>query len=176
MTDGGRAPLFASAAMPRSVRVLSVAGVLCACAGCGRESPPRVLTAESVAGEYVMLERQGRPLPHTVRFSRAGRACELTLVRSVLTLDAGGEWREESEGRLSCEGEKPGASEIFRTAGRYDLRGSRGDTLVLADTLHPVNEPQQGVFRGDELRLEAIGREVGVPVFRYRYVRRRSAN
>jgi hypothetical protein len=176
VTSAAGAPFSASAVMSRSVRTLSVAGVLCWCAGCGKESPPRVLTAGTVAGEYVMVERQGSPLPHTMRFSREGRTCELTLIRDVLTLGAGGEWREESEGRISCEGETPRVPEVFRTAGRYDLRGPRGDTLVLTDTVHPANERQQGVFRGDELRLKATGEEMAAPVLRFRYVRQRSAN
>lgn len=149
------------------VRVLAAAAVLSAALGC--EGAPRVRTFATVAGDYVVVERDGMPLPHTMPSEVEGRACTSTLIRMVMTLRDDGTWFEDVDSRVKCPGE-PSRAEALGSDGdpaRYTLRGARGDTLDLL----PVNDPDyylKGVFDGDELRLVMIyGPRADTTRFRY---------
>jgi hypothetical protein len=144
--------------------------VLCACGDAAR---PGVRTAANVAGEYVLTHRDGKPLPHTMRFTRDGRACTSILVREVLTLRADGTWVDEYESRGSCgDTPPPDTTSIVYTAGRFELRGLRGDSITLTDTVQ-VGESQTGVVAGDEVRTEFHAAR-GRSIMRFRYVRQGS--
>lgn len=139
-----------------------------ALAGCGG-GEPRVRTNGTVAGEYVLVERQGQPLPHTMHVPDGnGRPCTLTLVRLVLTLHADGAWREVGDGSSQCQGDTAPRRDVLDYAGEYHLRGPAGDTVVLRDTLYGEAE-QTGVFVRDELRL--VIPQPPRDTLRYRYVR-----
>jgi hypothetical protein len=152
-----------------SARFLMTAVVLGAVLGCGG-GEPRVRTRGSVAGEYVMVEREGKPLPHTMRVPAGdGRPCTVTLVRLVLALHDDGSWVQEGEGSSHCAGEASPRRDPIFDAGEYSLLGPRGDTLVLRDTLH-LNPEEKGVFVRDGLRT-VMPQPPPYNTLRFRYVR-----
>jgi hypothetical protein len=147
----------------------SALAALLACGACGGE--PRVRTAATVAGDWVMTEREGKPLPNTTRYPLADRSCTSVLIRNVITLRANGSYAEVTEARHWCDGlTPPDTSSIVHSGGRWELRGARGDTINLVDPETIDVERQKGVFSGDEMHLE---RTVLSPhrIVRYRYTR-----
>jgi hypothetical protein len=138
-----------------------------------------VRTNGTVAGEYVLLERNGKRLPHTLAVPSGGQRCTTTLIRLVMTLRADGTWSEDGQGHNDCpiktpEGaEIPDTSRIFHSAGRYELRGLRGDSLVMIDTMMPHLPPQTGVFVRDELRM-ILPLAPPDDTLHFRYVRQRT--
>lgn len=136
------------------VRVLGTAAVCGVVLGC--DAAPRVRTFATVAGDYVVVERDGQPLPHTIPSDMHGRACTSTLVRMVMTLRDDGTWLEDVDSRVTCPGQ-PTRPAPMKPAdpSPYTLRGPRGDTL----DLYPQGSADlslQGAFDGDELRLVMI--------------------
>jgi hypothetical protein len=103
-----------------------------ACGACDGE--PRVHTAATVAGDWAMTEREGKPLPHTMRYPLLDRNCTSVLIRNVLTLRADGTYAQVSEARAWCDGDaRPDTSSVVSGDGRWELRGPRGDTINLVD-------------------------------------------
>ncbi len=143
-----------------------VAATLLGSAGC--RGPVR--TFESVAGEYVAVERDHQPLPHTIQLQIDGRNCTSTLIRLVMTLHEDGTWQEESEEREQCPGAPPRTLQPDSSRDAYHLRGPRGDTLMLGtDDVEGYPAPW-GVFDGDELRLVMAQPRHGDTTY-FRYVR-----
>lgn len=143
-----------------------------ALAACG-SGEPRVRTNGSVAGEYVLAERQGERLPHTMVVRDGhGRSCDVTVIRSVLTLHADGTWLEQGEGTSRCPGESAPRRYAINDAGNYHLRGPAGDTVVLAETADGQPEQTATLVR-DELRIVTPRPPPAEPL-RFRYVRQRS--
>ena len=150
-------------------RSLTAAALLAAVLGCGG-GEPRVRTRGSVAGEYVLVERDGKPLPHPLRvLDGTGRPCTTVLVRLVLALHDDGSWVQEGEGRSHCPGEPSPRRDPIEDAGAYDLLGPAGDSVVLRDTLRP-NPEEKGVFVRDELRT-VMPQPPPHDTLRFRYVR-----
>jgi hypothetical protein len=155
---------------------IRLAALLVLCAGCGGAEPR---TNGTVAGEYVLVERDGERLPHTMTVPFQGRQCSTTLIRLVMTLRADGTWFEDGQGRNDCpmitaEGaEIPDTSDIFHSAGSYELRGLRGDSLVMIDSIVPDTPPQTGVFVRDELRM-ILPLAPPLDTVHFRYVRQRA--
>ncbi|WP_420128662.1 hypothetical protein [Longimicrobium sp.] len=163
--------------MFRLSSTLTTAALLLFCTSCGG-AEPRVRTHGTVAGEYVLVERDGEPLPHTISTVSGGYRCTATLIRLVMTLRADGTWFEDGQNRRGCTPvmvermETEDTSRIFHGTGRYELRGPRGDTLVMTDSALP-HQPQTGVFTGDELRM-ILPLAPPLDTVRYLYVRQRS--
>jgi hypothetical protein len=84
------------------MRIAAVVGA-CALMACG-DAAPRVRTPSNVAGEYVLMERDGKRLPHTLHLSDPRETCDITLIRDVLVLRPDGEYTGESEGYSQCNG------------------------------------------------------------------------
>ena len=155
--------------MRRPHLTASALAAFLACGACDGE--PRVHTAATVAGDWAMTEREGKPLPHTMRYPLLDRNCTSVLIRNVLTLRADGTYAQVSEARAWCDGDaRPDTSSVVSGDGRWELRGPRGDTINLVDDETGELERQKGVFSGNEMRLE---RSVFSPprTVRYRYVR-----
>lgn len=150
-----------------TVLVLLSAAVAC------RGSEPRVQTAATLAGDWVLVEREGQRLPATSHRTLPGiGTCTSVLIRSVVSLRADGTWTEEVEARTWCDGSpEPDTSALERSSGRFELRGTRGDTINLftADE-NPANH-QKGVISGDELQLEYALPARNTTTIRYRYER-----
>lgn len=149
---------------------LALACVAMACRG----SEPRVHTAATVAGDWVMVERDGKRLPSTERRTWPGSlgTCTSTLIRSVLSLRADGSWSEETEARAWCDGvPAPDTSMVEHNAGRFQLRGLHGDTINLFPQGADSTSRQKGVIAGDELRLEFTLLKPDTVTIRYRYER-----
>lgn len=154
--------------------IATIAGALAAAtllgsAGC-REP---VRTLHSVAGEYVVVERDGQPLPHTLPLEVDGQRCASTLIRLVMTLREDGTWNDEVEERRQCPGAPP-RTLLHRVpdSDTFQLRGPRGDTLMLG-THEVEGYPRAwGVFKGDELRL-VLTHPYHRDTTYYRYVRQR---
>jgi hypothetical protein len=126
-----------------------VAAILLGSAAC--RGPVR--TFATVAGEYVLVERDGQPLPHTIREEIDGQSCTSTVVRLVMTLHEDGTWQQESEEREQCPGAPPRTLHTPPVSYTYHLRGPLGDTLMLGtDEVEGYPAPK-GVFDGDEIRL-----------------------
>lgn len=143
--------------------------ILTLCAACGG-GEPRVRTRVNVSGDYVLVARDGNRLPHTLRvLDGNGRPCTTTLVRLVLTLHPDGSWVQEGGGNSQCPGEAAPRQDPINEAGEYHLRGPRGDTILLRDTIHPLPE-MNGVFRGDELHTVMVF-PPPQDTARFRYVR-----
>jgi hypothetical protein len=152
------------------LRVLAVAAVLSAMLGCDRA--PRVRTFATVAGDYVVVERNGQPLPHTLPWEVEGRACTSTLIRMVMTLRDDGTWLEDVDSRVKCPGEPSRPEPMERgDPAPYTLRGPRGDTLDLLPPAIGISDYYlAGVLDGDELHLVMIDRP-RADTIRMRYVR-----
>jgi len=147
-------------------RVPIVATLAVACVGCGGHAR----TPADVAGEYVMVERNGHRLPDVMPALSGGRSCSAELVRDVLTLRADGWAVERIEGRTWCEGEpRPDALHVERAPGFFKLLGARGDSITI--TLSHIAPPEvmRGEVRGDELRVHDVAT---TPEPSFRYVRR----
>ena len=146
------------------------AASLCAVVAC-QDSTPRVRTSSNVAGEYVLVERDGKRLPHTMRVSDPRETCDITLIRDVLVLRPDGEYTGESEGYSQCNGRpRPDTPVMHDYRGTFSLRGPRGDTIMLAELADTVVK-QRGVLRGDELRVDAEVLSTPRRRMRFRYVR-----
>jgi hypothetical protein len=159
-----------------SLKVRIAAAVsLCAVSAC-RDGGPRVRTPSNVAGEYVLLERDGQRLPHTMRLSEPRDTCDMTLIRDVLVLRADGEYSGEFEARVRCDGQpRPDSTRVDRYSGTFGLHGPRGDTIVLAERGLEDRARQRGVLKGEEMRVEfKILTEPG-RTMRFRYVRQNAA-
>ena len=154
----------------RRFSLAALAVVLPAALACG-EPEPRVRTAGTLAGDWVMTEREGQPLPNTTRYPLPDRMCTSELIRNVITLRADGTYAEQTESRAWCEGDPPpDTSWMHHGSGRFELRGPRGDTINLFDAETGDSERQKGVFSGNEMRLDRF--VVSPPhTVRYRYVR-----
>ena len=128
-------------------------------------------TAATLAGEWAMTEREGKPLPNTTRYPLGNRMCTSVLIRSVITLREDGTYAEEGEARQWCDGDPPPDTAMMGYgSGRFELCGPRGDTINLLDAQTGASERQTGVFSGNEMRLERF--VVSPPrTVRYRYVR-----
>jgi hypothetical protein len=150
-------------------RIAAAAGT-CALIAC-QDSAPRVRTRSNVAGEYVLVERDGKRLPHTMHLSDPRETCDITLIRDVLVLRPDGEYTGESEGYSQCNDRpRPDTSVMHHYRGTFSLRGPRGDTIVLAE-LADTELKQRGVLRGDELRVDAEVLASPRRRMRFRYVR-----
>jgi hypothetical protein len=150
-------------------RSAAVAGT-CALIAC-QDAAPRVRTLSNVAGEYVMVERDGKRLPHTMHVPDPPNPCDFTLIRDVLVLRPDGEYTGESESYSNCTGQpQPDTSVMDHYRGTFSLRGPRGDTIVLAE-LATTEIKQRGVLRGDELRVEYEVLTAPRRTVRFRYVR-----
>lgn len=150
--------------------IVPALAIVLGCLACG-VGEPRVRTAATLAGDWVMTEREGKPLPNTTRFPLNRRMCTSHLIRNVVTLRADGTFAEQGESRAWCDGDPPpDSSWVFHSGGRFELRGPRGDTIVFADTAAPAGETQRGVFSGNAMNLS---RFVPSPprTVRYRYER-----
>ncbi len=153
----------------KTIRLAAAASV-CAVVAC-QNSVPRVRTQSNVAGEYVLVERDGQRLPHTMRVSDPRETCDITLIRDVLVLRPDGEYTGESEGYSQCNGPpRPDTSVMLDYGGTFSLRGPRGDTIVLAER-GDTEIKQRGVLRGDELRIDAEVLTRPRRRMRFRYVR-----
>lgn len=136
-------------------------------------------TPGTVAGEYVLVERDGERLPHTMTVPFQGETCTITLIRLVMTLRTDGVWYEDGQGRTGCSvvagdgAQIPDTAHAIHSAGRYELRGPRGDTLVMHDTTVPDMPPQSGTIVRNELRM-ILPLAPPRDTMRFRYVRQRS--
>jgi hypothetical protein len=151
----------------------SLVAIVSVCCACGVGPGPRVHTRGTVAGEYVMVERNGGRLPHVMRAGNQTRTCQTELVRAVLTLRADGSAAEEVEARVWCnEQPRPDTTFTATSTGSFTLRGVRGDSITAVMTQTDPAEVMKGVITGDELRMHDETAP-GTPVRSYRYVRQR---
>lgn len=140
------------------------------CAGCGGGS--RARTPAQVAGDYVMVERNGHRLPDVMPVVSGGRACSAELVRDVLTLRADGWVEERIEGRTWCEGKpRPDTLHVERAPGFFKLLGARGDSISITVSHIAPPEVMKGRIDDGEVRVSDVA-TAGTRVMRYRYVRR----
>jgi hypothetical protein len=151
-------------------RTAQLALVALACFACGR-SPRRVGTTARVAGEYVVVERDGGRLPH--RMPSVDGRCQTELVRDVLTLRADGSADEAVEARVWCGGEpRPDTTSVASASGRFVVRGARGDSITVTTNATEPPGVMKGAIVGDELRMRYV-RPPGLPTLTFRYVRQR---
>ncbi|CAA9325259.1 MAG: hypothetical protein AVDCRST_MAG89-1858 [uncultured Gemmatimonadetes bacterium] len=152
------------------IPIAAVAGT-CALLAC-QENTPRVRTESNVAGEYVLTERDGQRLPHTMRVASQKESCEMTLIRTVIVLRQDGSYGGESEGYSRCGGQaRPDSTTVERFSGRFQLRGARGDTIALNEDPPIPGVTDRGVFDGDELAVTMEVRTGERRTIRLRYVR-----
>lgn len=123
-------------------------------------------TRDEVAGDYVLVEMDGRPLPHTSRFvdpAYPSRHCTSVVDEGGVTLLADGTFRERNKGRIWCDDMR---------RGRFNLYGPSGDSIAMGITA--IDPPIRliGALAGDELRVVDVS-EVETPKSAFRYVRRR---
>ncbi|HEY0036838.1 MAG TPA: hypothetical protein VGB66_09135 [Longimicrobium sp.] len=119
----------------------------------------------------MLMERDGKRLPHTLHLSDPRETCDITLIRDVLVLRPDGEYKGESEGYSRCNGApRPDSSVMLHYRGTFSLRGPRGDTIVLAELADTVVK-QRGELRGDEMRVDADVLSTPRRRMRFRYVR-----
>ncbi|HEX8316900.1 hypothetical protein [Longimicrobium sp.] len=150
---------------------IAAAASLCALTAC-QGSAPRVRTPSNVAGEYVLVERDGKRLPHTMRLSEPGKRCDMTLIRDVLVLRPDGEFEGEFESYVRCEGQpRPDSTDARSYNGTFRLHGAHGDTVVLVERGLESRARQRGVLKGDELRVEFEVLTEPRRTMRFRYVR-----
>jgi hypothetical protein len=151
-------------------RSATCAFILAAIAGACTPQP-RVRTLTTVAGEYVMVERNGGRLPHVMP-SVDGR-CQTELIRSVLLLRADGTAREDLEARVWCDGQpRPDTTFAAGITGTFTVRGARGDSLTVTLDQNDLPEVMKGAIDRNELRMQDVN-EPGQPPRTYRYVRQR---
>lgn len=162
-TSAHRAALDTTTAVPTVAQVDT---------SCVTDCPP---PNETVAATYVLVEVDGRPLPHTRYFfdpQDAGRRCTVIDEGAVLTLAMDGSYRKQSTGKLWCDDmQRPDTSRMDEAQGRYEIHGDS----VRMDAVPPAPDPPveyEGRRAGDELRLVNVS---APPEWRrrHRYVLRR---
>jgi hypothetical protein len=153
------------------IRIAAAAASVCAVVAC-QDSVPRVRTQSNVAGEYVLVERDGQRLPHTMRVDSQKESCEMTLIRTVVVLRQDGTYGGESEGYSRCGGRaRPDSTTVERFSGRFQLHGTRGDTIAFNEAPPIPGVTERGVFNGDELAVTMDVRTGERRTIRLRYVR-----
>ena len=100
-------------------------------AGCGDE----IRTPKNVAGEYVITEVEGKPLPATELVMGKDEDCKIKLVRVVFTLREDGTYSRTYESGEACaekgkEPPEPTGTELVTMTGRFELRGPKGDSIL----------------------------------------------
>lgn len=136
---------------------------------------PCPTTASDVRGVYVLVEREGKPLPYTTHYSdplTPGRTCTAIVESDTLTLRADGTFEQRGMGLNWCNDmPTPTRSTADSMRGTFGLYGPRGDSIAMGITeLDPPAE-LRGVLSGRELRLSDQA-DTDRPRSAFRYVRR----
>jgi hypothetical protein len=133
-------------------------------------------TPDSVAGDYVLIEMDGKPLPHTRHFAaddEPGRRCTSIVEDETIRLGADGRFEQSGSGRIWCDDMRPPAASSRSTlTGGYALYGPGGDSIAMGITAIDPPARLQGVLDADELRVADIS-DWSSASRTFRYARRR---
>jgi len=136
---------------------------------------PCPMTASDVSGVYVLVERNGRPLPSTMHYypdpQTPGRRCTAIVESDTVTLREDGTFEQRESGRNWCNDmPTPTVSTAGSLHGHFALHGPRGDTIAMGITAVDPPVRLEGVVIGSELRLVTTSEPTRIS---FRYLRQR---
>jgi hypothetical protein len=135
--------------------VLIACTALLALAGC----TPEKRTPRNVAGTWVQVELNGKPLPARFESQMREQLCVSEMVRNEMRLNEDGSYVTTGEVRSGC-GPTGGAPTLTTSpisdVGSYRMEGEKGDTIYLETpallSMGASSRPTvMGVFKGNEL-------------------------